>query len=377
MRGGSVLIVGAGIGGLATSVALREAGFDVLVVELQPDLHSSVYGVGIIQPANALRALEAIGCAEACMASGFPAKLWMKGYDVDGQLIFEMPGMRIPGSALPPLNGITRPRLHEILTERALGCGVAIEYGKTITAIDDRGDDVAVHFSDGSAAAFELVVGADGVRSVVRPYVLPGVEPAYNGQSAFRCNMPREPEVDCIVLQRGPTGNAGMVPLGPDLAYLFFNATWDRDRRRPADGELHTILREYLEPFGGVTGRVRDNHINEDTPIVLRAEEWLIAPPPWHRGRIVLIGDAVHTVTPHLGQGAAQAIEDGVVLAEALAAQDSTEEALASYVERRYERCKLIVETSVAIGEWEQGLRPGYDEKAARAAVLDSMLAPI
>ena len=91
---------------------------------------------------------------------------------------------------------------------------------------------------------------------------------------------------------------------------------------------------------------------------MLRPEESLIAAAPWHRGRIVLLGDAVHAITPHLGQGAAQAIEDGVVLAEALTEHDTLEAAFAAYTERRYERCKLIVETSVAIGEWEMGRRP-------------------
>ncbi|HVW18490.1 MAG TPA: FAD-dependent monooxygenase [Solirubrobacteraceae bacterium] len=371
-----VLIVGGGIGGLATSIALSEAGHDVKVVEIQPDLQSSVLGVGIIQPVNALRALEMIGCAEACLEQGYPASKWMKMLDAEGEVVHEMPGDRIPGSDLPPLNGITRPRLHEILTARALDAGVEIEYGRTIDSLEDRGDRVEVVFDDASSAPFAVVVGADGVRSAVRRHVVPDARPAYNGQSAFRVTIPREPEIDCIVLQHGPSGSAGMVPLAEDLAYLFYNTAWDRDRR-PADDELHVLLRERLAPFGGVTGRIRDRYVDERANIVLRPEEWLIAPPPWHRGRIVLIGDAVHTVTPHLGQGAAQAIEDGIVLAQALGAHDTVEAAFREYAERRYERCRLVVETGVAIGEWQQGRRPDLDERALRRRVLDAMLEPV
>ena len=118
MSRGSVLVVGGGIGGLSAAIALRNVDYDVNVMEVRPDLHSSVYGVGIIQPVNALRALEAIGCAEACLAVGYSTTAWGQVLDVDGNLVREMPGARIPGSDLPPMNGLTRPQLHKILTSK-------------------------------------------------------------------------------------------------------------------------------------------------------------------------------------------------------------------------------------------------------------------
>lgn len=99
MSRGSVLIVGGGIGGLFTVIALHTAGYDAHVVELQADLHSSVYGVGVIQPVNALRALDAIGCAEACLAVGYSTTAWGHMLDVEGNLVCEMPG---PASPVPP-----------------------------------------------------------------------------------------------------------------------------------------------------------------------------------------------------------------------------------------------------------------------------------
>lgn len=374
---GSVLIVGGGIGGLSASIALRNVGYAVSVVEIRPDLHSSVQGVGIIQPVNALRALEAIGCAQACIEAGFPASAWGSLLDVRGEPVREMPGAAIPDSGLPPLNGMTRPRLHEILTAAALDAGVRIEYGKTFTELVDGPGGVEVRCSDGTGEVADIVVGADGVRSQVRRYVLgEDTRPVYNGQSAFRCNIPREPEIDRIILQEGPEGKAGFVPIGPELAYLFYTTGWDR-QDRPEPGELDERLRECLAPFGGLAGRVRDEHIGDPAGIVLRPEEYLIAPPPWHRGRIVLIGDAVHAVTPQLGQGAAQAIEDGVVLAESLASSAEPGEAFRRYTARRYERCKLIVEASAQIAEWDVRPTDDMDNAGLTQRVLEEMVQPI
>lgn len=374
---GNVLIVGGGIGGLTTAIALRNADYDVHVVELRPGLRSSVAGAGIIQPVNALRALEAIGCAQECLDAGFSSTAWGRVLDVEGNVIGEMPGATIPGSGLPPLNGLTRPQLHEILTRKAREAGAVIECGKTFTELADTPNGVDVRYSDGTREVVDIVVGADGVHSEVRAHVLgETAKPVYNGQFAFRCIIPREPEIDRIILQKGPSGTAGFVPLAQDLAYLFYSTSWDRDDR-PHPDELGEVLRERLAPFGGLTGRVRDKHINDPSVIVVRPEEWLIAPPPWHEGRIVLIGDAVHAVTPQLGQGAAQAIEDGVVLAECLSGGNGLEEAFARYAERRYERCKLIVESSVQIGEWDVNPTEDVDHAGLTQRVLGRMVQPI
>lgn len=378
MSRGSILIVGGGIGGLSTAIALRNVGFDVNIVELHENLHSSVYGVGIIQPVNALRALDAIGCAEACLTVGYSTTAWGHMLDVEGNLIREMPGARIPGSDLPPMNGLTRPQLHKILTDKTLEVGATIEYDKTFTTLTDTDAGVEVTYTDGTHNRVDFVVGADGVYSQVRPHVLSeDLKPVYLGQSAFRLNIPREPEIDRIILQHGPDGLVGYVPIGPELAYLFYNSTWEEGRWLDQD-TMADELRRCLAPFGGLTQRVRDKYVDDSSQIVFRPEEWLIAPAPWHRGRIVLIGDAVHAVTPHLGQGAAQAIEDGVVLAECLSTHGDHEAAFRAYGERRYERCKLVVESSVAIGRYEMdpASHPDFDHAGLTQHVLEVMARP-
>ncbi|WP_243065148.1 FAD-dependent oxidoreductase [Humibacter sp. RRB41] len=377
MQHGSILIIGGGIGGLSAAIALRQKGFGATVLERYPDMHASVFGVGIIQPGNALRALDAIGCADACVAAGYPAKQWGRMLDVAGDHVHDMPGVAIAGSTLPPLNGITRPRLHQILTDRALAVGVDIRYGTSIDTVDDDGDRVTARSDSGESFTADILIAADGVRSRVRRHVLgTEIEPHYIGQSAFRINIPRLPEIDCIVLQGDDRGMAGYVPIGPDLAYMFYNAHLGAHERIP-EQELAPRLREYLARFGGLTARVRDEFIADDAEIVLRPEESIGVPTPWHKGRIVLMGDAVHAITPHLGQGAAQAIEDGVVLAEELASDRDVDAAFTAYTERRYGRCKLIVETSLAIGEWEMGRLDGFDNVAATNHVLEVMAQPL
>lgn len=376
-----ILIVGGGIGGLSAAIALRRRGFAVKVVEIRPDLQSSVNGVGIIQPVNALRALDAIGCADACLADGYSTRAWGKVLDAAGNEVRDIPGATIPGADYPPMNGITRPRLHEILTEAAREAGAVIAYGVTFREISDEGDRVRVTLSDGSVERFDLVIGADGIYSRVRTEVLQlDAMPAYNGQSAFRVNVPRrmagQMEIDRIILQRGPAGMAGYVPLGPELAYMFFNSEWDEGTRLGAS-ELAPALRARLAGFGGLAGAIRDHHLDADAEIVFRPIDWMILPPPWHRGRVVLLGDAAHAFLPHLGQGAAQAIEDGVVLAECLAEASDPEMAFNRYTDRRFERCRLVIQCCVDIGEWEKGNLPGFDQVAATQTVIETMVQPI
>ena len=374
----NVLVVGGGIGGLSAAIALRQEGHDVHVVERYESAHASVFGVGIIQPINALRALDAIGAAQACLDAGYAAAAWGAMYDYEGNFLRDIHGTPIESSTLPPMNGVTRPKLHEILTERANEVGVTIQYSTSFVDLEERENDVLVTLDNGDQISVDVVVGADGVSSRVRKFVLDAeLAPVYIGQSAYRQNMPALPEIDRIILQEGPNGMAGLVPIGPDLAYMFFNKPMARDER-PATEDLPAALRKELEGFGGLAGRFRDEFLSDDpADIVLRPEESMIAPAPWHKGRVILMGDAVHAITPHLGQGAAQAIEDGVVLGEVLTKHDDLETALVEFTDRRFERCKLIVETSRNIGDWEMGNLPGFDNVAATMHVLKEMAKPL
>ena len=136
------------------------------------------------------------------------------------------------------------------------------------------------------------------------------------------------------------------------------------------------VYRERLAPFAGPVADARELIVDDDA-IVVRPIENIIVPAPWHRGRIVLIGDAAHGATPHCGQGAAQAIEDGIVLAEELAKDVSVTGALEAFTMRRYERCRAIVEGSEKVGQWEQDHSLAIDPDATRNAVIMTASAPI
>jgi 2-polyprenyl-6-methoxyphenol hydroxylase-like FAD-dependent oxidoreductase len=348
---GRVLVVGGGIGGLSSTIALRKAGVEVDVVELNPKW--DVYGVGIIQPANAIRALDTLGLAEQAVAQGYKITA-SRFLTKDGVSIGAVPAEALLGPKYPPMNGITRPRLHAIFQEAAKGSGAAIRLGLTVASIEQDADGVDVVFTDDSTGRYDLVIGADGLNSLVRRLVFPEApKPEYTGQVVWRYNVPRPADLDELHMFVGTNGKAGFVPLAPDLMYvLLIENVAEEDIAVPAD-RLAATMRERLGEFGGPVAEVRDTYITDDADVVYRPVESLLVPPPWYRGRVVIIGDAAHATSPHVGQGAAMAIEDAVVLAEETAGGKPLDAALESFMERRFERAKLIWTISRQIGRWE------------------------
>jgi 2-polyprenyl-6-methoxyphenol hydroxylase-like FAD-dependent oxidoreductase len=370
-----VLVIGGGIGGLSTTLALRRQDFEVDVVERDPDW--GVYGVGIIQPGNALRALDSLGLAEACVDAGHRIvgdRTWL----ADGET--EIAAHQWPALVehLPPGNGLTRPKLHEILTSRTLDSGADVRTGVTFGELAPADDHVDVTFTDGERRSYDLVVGADGLYSKVRERVF-GTElkPRFTGQVCWRYNLPRIEGLDEIWMFFGPDGSAGFVPLGQDLMYILTIETPMADQKGAIEREgAAAVYRRRLAPFAGRVAEVREQIVVDDA-VVLRPIENIIVPAPWHRGRIVLIGDAAHGPTPHCGQGAAQAIEDAIVLAEELARDVPVTDALEAFSARRFERCRAIVEGSEMVGKWEQDHSLPIDPDATRNAVVMTAAAPI
>jgi 2-polyprenyl-6-methoxyphenol hydroxylase-like FAD-dependent oxidoreductase len=370
-----VLVVGGGIGGLSTTLALRHHGFDVDVVERDPKW--GVYGVGIIQPGNALRALDALGLAQACIEAGAPIRgdrTWL----ADAQTEIAAHDWPPLGGDLPPGNGLTRPKLHEILTSRTLESGADVRTGVTFTELAPSGDHVDVAFTDGERRRYDLVVGADGLYSKVRERLFgPELKPRFTGQVCWRYNLPRIEGLEEIWMFFGPDGSAGFVPLGQDLMYILTIETPIPDWRGAVERDgAAAVYRRRLAAFAGPVAEAREQIVDDDG-IVLRPIENIIVTAPWHRGRIVLVGDAAHGATPHCGQGAAQAIEDGIVLAEELAMDVPVIDALEAFTARRYERCRAIVEGSEMVGKWEQDHSLPIDPDATRHAVVMTASAPI
>ncbi|MBX6764802.1 MAG: FAD-dependent oxidoreductase, partial [Rubrobacteraceae bacterium] len=365
-------------GGLSAAIALRARGVEVDVVEINP--RWDVYGVGIIQPANQIRALAAIGLGRKCIEQGYPFE-GSRFFDAQGNLLADVPFGRIAGPEYPPMNGITRPRLHEILQDAVQKSGARVRTGLTVAGLDQGKYGVEVRLTDGTSGSYDLVIGADGLHSLVRRTVFdPDLEPEFSGQVVWRYNVPRLPEVDRICMFQGNRGKAGFVPLAPDLMYILLIEKPPPDSppgRKLSEDRLAGIFRERLAEFGGPVARVRDRYITDPEKVVYRPVETILLPPPWYRGRVVLIGDAAHATSPHIGQGASMAIEDAVVLAWELEKDVSVQEALEAFMRRRYERCRYVVEVSARIGKGEMDPSLGIDPAALTAESAVVLAEPI
>jgi 2-polyprenyl-6-methoxyphenol hydroxylase-like FAD-dependent oxidoreductase len=346
-----VLIVGGGIGGLSSAIALTSRGVDVEIVEQNP--RWDVYGVGIIQPGNAMRALHQLGLLDEALEAGF-AMDGDRFFLANGTQLTDSDFPRIVGPEYPGLNGITRPRLHEILTGAVKRSGVKVTLGHRVASLTQDETGAEVELTDGSTGRYDVVIGADGVFSQIRTMVFPEApQPRYTGQTVWRYNLPRPAEVNKLTMFAGPESKAGLVPLAPDLMYLLYIETPGGERPPHLDPDtLADQLRERLAPFGGHIAEMRDA-ITDPAKVVYRPIETIWVEPAWQRGRVALIGDAAHATSPHVGQGAAMALEDSVVLGEELAAADSLADAFEAFGRRRYQRVRTIVEISEQIARWE------------------------
>ncbi len=367
----SILIVGGGIGGLTAALAFRQRGFTVTLIEKDPAW--SVYGVGIIQQGNVLRALNVLGILERYVDAGAGFD-FVEVYAPDGTKLARVPSPRLL-QAYPANLGISRRALQKVLGEAATDAGAAIRLGIAVDALEDRGAGVGVRFSNGEEGTFDLVVGADGLYSQTRAMVFPeAVAPTFTGQAVWRYTLRSPADLDALHVYNGAIG-AGLVPMGKGLMYLYLT-TPEPGNPRYARQELAAAMREKA---GACAPAIRTlaQQITDNEAVVFRPLEGLLVEGPWHRGRIVLLGDAVHTTTPHLGQGAGLAIEDALVLAEELARGEELEPAFSAYRERRFERCAKVVRASLAICMGQLGKGPLIDNARATAEMFALTAQPI
>ena len=338
-----VLVIGAGIGGLTAATALAQRGAEVDVVEIRP--HAEVYGVGIIQPGNAQRALRSIGLLDEALEAGFPFA-GNTFHNWKGELIADCPSEF--GPDVPSFNALGRPDLHRILRSGAERAGAKITYGVTWESIEENTSWVTVALTNGARTDYDLVVGFDGIRSPLRRHLFPdAAEPVFSGCSVWRVTVPRVPEATNLMLFQGDRSKAGLVPLSHDLMYLL-HVTPEPGNPRHDPADFHRLLVDRLTGYEGIIGALRDALEPSDeivySPI---SEVWL--PAPWYRGRVIVLGDAAHGCAPHLAQGAAMAIEDAVVLAEELESRHGVADALAAVMARRIDRVTLVQKVSQGI----------------------------
>lgn len=356
-----ILIIGGGFSGMSAAIELRKSGVDVDLVEIDPGWRS--YGAGISLSGATLRAFARLGVLDAFLTHGKAAD----GVDIclpHGPKVASLPTPRLAGPDVPGGGGIMRPVLARILAEATRALGTDVRLGCTFTAIEQDDDGVDVSFTDGQRRRYDLVVGADGLYSKVREAVFPGApKPRYSGQAVWRAVLPTPPEITNATMWMGPRIKPGVNLVSKTEMYLF--VTEPRPTNEHVDPTTFpTHLRALLADFSAPTLQAIRDQIGPDSQIVFRPLEGLLMPRPWSRGRVVLIGDTVHATTPHLASGACIGIEDAAVLADELARNTQLPSALAVFEERRWERCRMVVENSARLGEIE--IAGGDKEEHAR-----------
>ena len=338
----AVLIVGGGIAGLMLARALHQQGLSVELVERSTAWRAE--GGGIMVHANGLRALRAVGLDEAVERAGTRVRRW-RFCDESGEVLSDTDLEALWGEVGPCI-GIERTRLQQILVAGA--AGVSCRLGASIGSLARQSGRVAVTFSNGATGTYDLVVGADGISSIVRTLALGATDLAYTGAMAWRSVAPIRPRgVDTLQFLLGDGCFFGLCPTGDGRTYGFGNITEPRVRE-PVAGRRDRLRRRFAH-FGGVVQDYLDA-LTGDEQVHCAPVEWLSL-ETWHRDRVVLIGDAAHASSPMMGQGGCMAMEDACVLAECLHGNGKLTDALDEYAGRRRPRVNWVQQESAAAAQ--------------------------
>lgn len=362
-----VIVVGGGIGGLTVAHALGRIGVVTRVIEIGDK--SDRIGTGITLLGNALRALSELELVDAFLEGG---QGWdtVSIHNAAGNVLSEQSSPRIWNPNRPAALGIMRPRLGQLLQDHAMKNGTKIDFNSTIVRIDQDDAGVTVQLSSGETDRADLLVAADGVYSKIRQMVFgEQFRPRYSGQGVWRYTIPRPEAINGLALYRLPTGKTvGALPLSKELCYLFSVESTDTKLRIPQD-QVCNYLRNLLGPFTAPELVAAAAMIGDDKHISYRPFDILMMPAPWHRGRVVLLGDSAHSLTPHMTSGGGMAIEDALVLCQELDRNDDLEAALLSYCGRRERRVKRVYETSFALCQEER--KPAHGPEYAMGLIRE------
>ena len=350
------MVVGGGIGGLAAAVALRRVGVEASVFERAGELGEVGAGLGLYP--NAMKALRKLGLYDAVLEQGQPLHPGGQVRSWRGEVLVEVSAAVMEERFGDVTVGIHRASLHRLLLEALGEAGGEVRLGAAFSGFEQDERGVVARFADGGEERGDLLVGADGLRSAVRERILGDGPPRYAGYSAWRglvdpANGYLKGKAGFEALGCG--SRFGMVALGGGAAYWF--ATKNAPRPEGAEPTQHRA--ELLSRFGGW---------HEPVPSVIRATEeadlhfdGLYHRGPaarWGTGRVTLLGDAAHPMTPDLGQGAAQALEDAVVLARSLQTEGDPKAALRLYEDRRLDRTAYVTRQSLRLGRFAQLQNP-------------------
>ncbi len=348
-----VLIVGGGIGGLVTALALRRNGIDVTVFERANELVE--VGAGLTLWANAITSLRRIGYGGLLETVGKPVSR-SRILSWRGDTLVEMPVEKLARRYGVPLVATHRADLQAALLA-ALGPGV-VRTGATCTSFHQDETRVWAHLASGEEVAGDLLVGADGLRSTVRAQLFGAAPPRYAGYTAWRGVVEATlPKVDVATATEswGAGRRFGLVPLSHGRVYWFATQNAPEGARDKPGGKKQELLGLFAKWQYLIPAMIEAT----DEAAILRNDIYDRPPlPTWSRGRVTLLGDAAHPTTPNMGQGACQAIEDAVALAARLSENGTIASALQAYEAQRLKRANAIVQQSLRLGQIGQWGNP-------------------
>jgi FAD-dependent urate hydroxylase len=333
-----ILVVGAGLAGLALARALRRAGFDPEVIERAERFDGG--GTGMYLPANGVRALRALGLEAAVAARAAPIPR-QRVLDHRGRLLADIDLRELWGDVGPCL-ALPRADLHQVLRD-----GVPVRMGRTVTSLERVEGPVAVGFDDGGAGEYDLVVGADGLHSAVRRLTGDRRPPVAVGQQSWRwlSEPAGPPEVTTWTVLLGRGASFLTVPMGGGAVYCYADTTDGN-----GDGDPVRRLRERFAGFAAPVPALLARLDGPDSPGhpsgvprtppagIHAAPIQQVAAEQWGRGAVALVGDAAHGMSPNMAEGASLAFEDALVLAASVRDAATVGEALAAFVARRSPR---------------------------------------
>jgi 2-polyprenyl-6-methoxyphenol hydroxylase-like FAD-dependent oxidoreductase len=325
-----VIVIGGGIAGLSAAIGLQRSGHEVVVLERAPRIDP--IGAGLTLFANAMSALDRLGMRDAVAAQGAPAKR---------SVIITCEGRELAQVPWDLLEGTIAVHRADLQRELAAAAG-EVRLGAQITAVEQHDDGVVARGADGSEERGDLLVGADGLSSITRSAIA-DVRPRYAGYTAWRGISPVRVEPGRLTESWGVGERFGLVDIGRGRTYWFATKNAPEGEPDEPEGKKAELLRRFSgwhEPIAAIAD-------SSDESAILRNDVYYLERlPRWNEGRVVLVGDAAHATTPGVGQGAAQAIEDAVVLTDRLAPSGDLGTALGEYEAIRRPRAEAVLKLS-------------------------------
>jgi 2-polyprenyl-6-methoxyphenol hydroxylase-like FAD-dependent oxidoreductase len=365
----TALIIGGGIAGPVAATALLKAGIEATVYEAYPAETNGIGGTLALAP-NGLAALSLVGADDAVRSIATPIR--HSTMSIGGTKHIELPGL----ADLPPLQLVDRGDLHRALHERAVAAGVRFTYGKRLVDVEEKPGGIIARFADGSTAGADVLIGADGVRSTVRTLIDPNAPGAgYTGLLGFegRADVDLDMEPGTMAYAFGerayylywwrPGGGVGWGANLPSKTYLSLNEA----RATSPEEWLRTLRETYADDLPG--GELARRTTPESLQIV-GALHIMPPVPRWHRGRLVLVGDAVHAPSNSTGQGASLAIESAIELARCLRDLPDPSSAFAAYERLRRTRVEKIARRGARVNHAKS---PGPVARKAMSVMMPVM----